>query len=80
MEEILLERELALALQLLARLGLLDDLVPDWGRFGPFSPGPGGLQAWKTLLEPLPGALRREVATRLSFSRKLSRMAGVPNR
>ncbi len=78
LEEVLLEPAIDSAIALLTALGLLDDLVPGWGRLAPRSLRSSGLEAWKTLLGPLPPDLRREVATRLSFSRKLCRMAGVP--
>lgn len=80
LEEVLLEPAADSILARLTALGLLDDLVPGWGRLAPRSLESVGLEAWRSFLDPLPSALRREVATRLSFSRKLCRMAGVPKR
>ncbi len=83
-EEALAEPDRGVALQLLRRHRLLDDVLPGWS--GATIPEADLLAAdapearWAALLAPLSPEERRKVGSRLAFPRALRRASGVPLR
>jgi tRNA nucleotidyltransferase (CCA-adding enzyme) len=79
LEEILAESAVFEAIVLLTQARILDDVVPGWSAFRgeiPFDEG-GVSGRWVAFLAPLDPALRRAVAERLNFSRRLKRACGL---
>jgi tRNA nucleotidyltransferase (CCA-adding enzyme) len=80
LEELLHEPTYSRAITCLVRLGVLDDVVIGWGSHVPpraaMAALPSGVpvaERWAALLALAPAALRRSIADRLNFSRKLRR-------
>lgn len=81
-EDLLAEENRAMAVQLLARLGVPAAVVEGWGvgadAVAALRAVATADDAWPALLAPLPVADRDRIATRLAFSRALRRRAGCP--
>jgi len=75
LEEVLAESSRAAAIARLRSAGVLDDVVPGWGRARSGELGADGTieTRWAALLAPVDPPLRRAVAERLNFSRALRR-------
>lgn len=80
--EVLAEENRAVALSILARLGVPSLVVEGWeiaaGTIASLEPPGRPDESWGTLLAREPGEMRERIAGRLSFSRALRRAAGVP--
>jgi tRNA nucleotidyltransferase (CCA-adding enzyme) len=76
LEEALAEDGREEAFERLRAAGILDDVAAGWGRVPRAAIAGDDLpERWRALLGPADGALRRSVASRLNFSRALSRAA-----